>query len=305
MSEARARSLFYRGVTHLKDGEMNLARKYLERAIYSARNHDLLANLWFYMSEVENEEEPKRNALDEALSYRMTHARARRSLAILNGTLKADEIVDANKIATPSASDRETNADRFECPNCGGEMSFSPDGQMLVCDFCSVGNVVDSEEAKEQDFFSVMATLRGHSKPVARKVFHCEGCGAEFLLAADNISTSCAYCASPHVVHHGETRDLLDPDAIIPHAFKQRHAAQILVKWVKENKFMPQGRVLPPRGFYIPVWTFDIGGSISYSGERQTGERQQDRMDFVTERGDMSVFVDDLIIPPHRNMSNF
>jgi len=271
MSKARVRSLMYSGVTALKDGDMRLARNYLERAIYSARDHDMLADLWFYLSEVERDEGRKRNALDEAISYRMTHPRARRSLAILNGTLTADEIVNADKIAAQGVRDRETNAKRFECPNCGGKMSFSPDGQTLVCDSCAAGNSVasDSEEAKEQDFFSAMATLRGHSKPVAHKIFHCEGCGAEFLLPPDNISASCAYCASPHIVNHGETRELLDPDAIIPHAFNQRRAAQILIEWVNENNFTPQGRVLPPRGFYIPVWTFDIGGLISYSGERQ------------------------------------
>ena len=313
MSDARVRSLMHRGVTHLKDGDMRLARNYLERAIYSARDHDMLANLWFYMSKVESNEEKKRNALDEALSYRMTHARARRSLAILNGTLKADEIVDADRIAAPDMGDKNVSADRFECPSCGGRMTFSPDGQTLVCDFCAVEDEVDveSNEAKEQDFFSAMATLRGHSKSVAHKVFHCEGCGAEFLLAPDSISASCAYCASLHVVRLEETRELLDPDAIIPHAFNQRHAVKILVEWVEENNFTPQGKVLPPRGFYIPVWTFDIGGSISYSGERQVEEQSQQGFGFRTEkvfgteRGELSIFVDDLIIPAAKKYEQY
>ena len=311
--EARVRSLKNRGEAALKNGELNAARNYFERAIYSARDHDILADLWFYLSEVETEEKAKRNALEEALSYRMTHPRARRSLAILKGTLKEDEVVDADKIAVQDLGDRETSADRFECPNCGGRMSFSPDGQTLVCDFCAVGSAIDpsDEEAEEQDFFSTMATLRGHSKPVARKIFHCEGCGAEFLLSAKNISASCAYCASPHVVHHGETRELLDPDAIIPHAFSRREATQFLIQWVQTNHFIPQGNVLPPRGFYIPVWTFDIGGSISYSGEEQVEEQKQQGFGFktekvyVTERGDISIFVDDLIIPAAQKYKNY
>ena len=313
MSEARVRSLMYSGVTALKAGEMSSARNYLERAIYTARDHDMLADLWFYLSEVESEKEKKRHALDEALSYRMTHPRARRSLAILNGTLKPTEIVDADKIAAPDMGDKKANADRFECPNCGGRMSFSPNGQTLICDFCEVGDEVasESEEAKEQDFFSAMATLRGHRKPVAHKIFHCEGCGAEFLLPPDNLSASCAYCASPHVINHGETRELLDPDAIIPQTFDQRRAAKILVEWVKENNFTPQGRVLPPRGFYIPVWTFDIGGSISYRGERLVEEEQRQGFGFKsekvykTERGDLALFVDDLIIPAAKKYEQY
>ncbi|MBT7782294.1 MAG: hypothetical protein HN741_05180, partial [Anaerolineae bacterium] len=136
---------------------------------------------------------------------------------------------------------------------------------------------------------------------------------AEFILAPDAISESCAYCASPHIVNHGETRDLLNPDAIILHKFNQRHAAQLLIKWVKENNFTPQGRVLQPRGVYIPVWTFDIGGSISYSGERLTEEKNRDVYGFglkaektyITERGNSTIFVDDLIIPAAKKHERF
>jgi Tfp pilus assembly protein PilF len=82
------RHLYHNGVAALKAGELDSAKRYFERALYSARDIDLLADLWFYMSETESGEKEKRNALEEALSYQPTHARARRSLAILNGTLK-------------------------------------------------------------------------------------------------------------------------------------------------------------------------------------------------------------------------
>ena len=311
MSERELRRLLGYGVAELKGGQLTAAKRYLERALIYGGNRGTMADVWFYLSETESDEAQKRNALSEALAYNTTHARARRSLAILNGTLKIDEIINADNVIAPPASERKTNADRFQCPNCGGAMSFSPDGQTLVCDYCAVGSAQENEEAKEQDFFSAMATLRGHSKPRAHKVFHCEGCGAEFLLAPDDISETCAYCASPHVVNHGETRDLLDPDAIIPHQFSQHRATKILVDWVLENKFTPQGTVLPPRGFYIPVWTFDIGGLISYIGERQAENQKQDGFGFgtkdvvITERGDSSIFVDDLIIPAAKKYERF
>ena len=311
MSEQKLRRLLNYGVAELKGGELKAAKRYLQRALACRGNSGAMADVWFYLSETESDEAEKRNALNEALAYNSTHARARRSLAILNGTLKADEIINSDSIIAPSARERKTNANRFACPNCGGAMSFSPDGQTLVCDYCAVGSAQENEEAKEQDFFSAMATLRGHSKPSAHKVFHCKGCGAEFLLAPDKLSESCAYCASPHVVNHGETRDLLDPDAIIPHQFNQRRATKILIDWVLENRFTPQGKVLPPRGFYIPVWTFDVGGSISYSGERQSKNPKQDGFGFstenavITERGDILVFVDDIIIPAAKKYERF
>ena len=311
MSEQKLRRLLNYGVAELKGGEFKAAKRYLQRALVYGGNSSTMADVWFYLSETESDESEKREALEEALAYNSTHSRARRALAILKGTLNADEIINADNIIAPPASERKTNADRFECPNCGGVMSFSPDGQTLVCDYCAAGSTQENEESKEHDFFSTMATLRGHSKPNAHKVFHCKGCGAEFLLAPNDISETCAYCASPHVVNHGETRDLLDPDAIIPHQFSQRRATKTLVAWVSKNNFTPQGTVLPPRGFYVPVWTFDVGGSISYSGERQTENPQQDGFGFstktavVTEHGESSVFVDDLIIPAAKKYERF
>ncbi len=309
MSDERVRRLMHSAITAMKSGENNLANKYLERVFITARDHDVLADAWFYLSEITEEKEEKRKALEEALSYRMTHARARRSLAILDGKLKADEVINADRIPAPATEDREGNAERFMCPNCGARMSFSPDGQTLSCDFCAKGEGVatEGETFEEQDFFTAMATLRGHSKPVARKVFHCEGCGAEFLLPPDSLSAACAYCASPHVVSHNEIRELLDPDAIIPHAFEQRGATQLLVEWVQENNFTPHGKVIPPRGFYLPVWTFDIGGAIRYHGQRYEEQTIgfQTKMVLKTEKGDYPVFIDDLVIPANHKHKKY
>ena len=304
MDEEYARSLMLQIVDAMKNGEYEKARNYLERLFLASRDYDQLADGWYYMSEISEDAAEKRKALEEALSYRMTHARARRALAVLDGKISADEIVDADAIPAPLTDDVQANADRFACPNCGGRMSFSPDGQTLICDFCTSGGAVDTtgELAEEKDFFGAMATLRGHSKPVARQVFHCQGCGAEFILPPDQISASCAYCTSPHVVSLEESRELLDPDAIIPHALNQRKAVQILVDWVEENNFVPQGMVQPPRGFYIPVWTFDFAGFISYSGQRYEDEdnpfKQGSRNRVkVTERGEYPVYIDDLVLP--------
>ena len=308
MSEAYTRSLLHNAVTAVKDGDKKMARYYLERLFLASRDYDQLADGWYYLSEISDDPTEKRKALEEALAYRMTHARARRALAVLDGKISADEIVDANEIPEPMTGDAQANADRFACPNCGARMSFAPDGQSLVCDFCTSGGAVDATGglAEEKDFFGAMATLRGHSKPVARQIFHCDGCGAEFILPPDQISASCAYCMSPHVISLEGGRELLDPDAIIPHEFDQRHAVEVLVDWVKENNFVPQEKVQPPRGFYLPVWTFDFAGFISYSGQRYEDEdnpfqmRSRKRI-LVTERGEYPVYIDDLVLPANHD----
>lgn len=310
MEDDYALSLLKHAQIALKDGDKNMVRRYLERFFLSARDYDMLADGWFYMSKASDNPVEKREALEQALSYRMTHARARRALAILDGRLKAEEIIDPDDQPAPLMDEAESNAERFMCPNCGGRMSFSPDGQSLVCDYCTSGAAVDvtGNLAEEKDFFSTMATLRGHSKPTAQKIFHCDGCGAEFILPPNDISESCAYCDSPHVVSHEMTRELLNPDAIIPHAFNQRQAAQYLVAWVKENEFTPQGMVKPPRGFYLPIWTFDFAGVISYRGERYEEDQtpfniRSRRRTKVAEHGEYPVYIDDLILPANKGMN--
>ncbi len=152
-------------------------------------------------------------------------------------------------------------------------MHFAPDGQSLVCDYCTrhqplQANTGAYENLPEQkDFMLAMATARGHGKPLAEQVFHCQGCGAQFILPPEQMSITCPYCASPHVVGFEKSPDLLAPDGIIPHAFDPAHASELLAAWLK----IPGPASLevrnPPRALYLPMWVFDVGGAIDYTGE--------------------------------------
>jgi hypothetical protein len=150
-----------------------------------------------------------------------------------------------------------------------------------------------------------MATARGHGKPVAMQVFHCEGCGAEFILPPDVISTTCAYCDSPHVVSLEESRELLQPEGVIPQAFTQKQATKLLVDWVEGNGIKPQGKVDLPRGVYLPIWTFDIGGGIGYRGDKYESDDgfRQRASRVVTVDGEHPIHVDDLPIPASRKIA--
>ena len=63
MSAERVRRLMFSAVTAMKSGENDLAKKYLERVFYTARDHDTLADAWFYLSEVSEDKGEKRKAL--------------------------------------------------------------------------------------------------------------------------------------------------------------------------------------------------------------------------------------------------
>ncbi|NOT03064.1 MAG: hypothetical protein HOP27_00535 [Anaerolineales bacterium] len=308
--EDYSKELLRSGIIEAKSGNHESARRYLDRAIYMTSSFDILAEAWFWMGEVTADLVEKRKALENCLSHDLRHARARRALAILDGKLKADEVINPDKLPAAPEGLRQSNADRFMCPKCGGRMAFAPDGQTLVCDYCSRNQVVgaNAQEADEKDFIIAMATSRGHGKPLQEQVFHCNGCGAEFILPPNQISASCVYCDSPHVVSLEKTKDLLAPDGIIPHAFNQKQAVKLLINWVESNNIKPGKKVELPRGLYLPLWTFDIGGVIDYTYEMIESEnemfRERGHQEVVRLKDQYPIMVDDLPLPASRKLSS-
>lgn len=300
------KELLRRGIIDAKSGDKESARRYLDRAVYISNDHDVLAEAWFWMSQVIDDPAERRKALENCLIHDLHHARARRALAILDGKLKADEIVDPDHLPPAPEGLRAVDAERFMCPKCGGRMSFAPDGQSLLCEYCSRNQKFSAQPgtAAEKDFIIAMATARGHGKPLNQQVFHCEGCGCEFILPPNQISSTCVYCGSPHVVDWKSEEELLAPDGIIPHAFGQKRAIQLLIEWVESHKIKPEKQVELPRGVYLPLWTFDLGGEIDYVGEtvddNEFGHGQERR---VRVKASYPVQVNDIPIPAARKLS--
>jgi len=310
MSSDYSKELLRTGIIEVKAKHFDSARRYLDRAIYMARSHDVIAEAWFWMSEAVETKEEKRKALENCLSHDLRHARARRALAILDGKLKDDDVIDPNHLPPAPQGLRDADAQRFMCPKCGARMSFAPDGSSsLVCDYCTNQHALGlHKNNEEKDFIVAMATMKGHGKPLQEQAFHCNGCGAEFILPPKQISSSCAYCDSPHVVSLENTKDLLAPNAIIPFAFDNKQATKYLIEWVEKNKIKPEKKVDLPRGLYVPLWTFDIGGSIEYTGEMIQyedeffGEKKQKKVIRVSD--EYPIIVDDYPIPASRKLSS-
>jgi hypothetical protein len=180
MSSDYSKELLRSGIIEAKAGNRESARRYLDRAAYMSNDHDVLAEAWYWMSQVVDEAVEKHKALENCLAHDLRHARARRALAVLDGKLKADEIINPDQLPHAPASLHAVDADRFMCPKCGGRMAFAPDGEALVCEYCSRNqkfSVAQPGTANEKDFIIAMATARGHGKPLNQQVFHCEGCG--------------------------------------------------------------------------------------------------------------------------------
>ena len=304
-----SKDLLRTGIIEAKTGDRNVARRYLDRAIYMTGSHDVLAEAWFWMGETTDDPVEKRKALENCLAHDLLHSRARRALAILDGKLKADDVVDPNHLPPAPEGLRAADAQRFMCPKCGGRMAFAPDGQALVCEYCTRDQKpgVEPRSEDEKDFIIAMATMKGHGKPLQEQVFHCNGCGAEFIMPPGQISANCVYCDSPHVVSLEKAKGLLAPDAIIPHAFDQKRATRFLIEWVENNQIKPEKKVELPRGLYLPLWTFDVGGAIEYTAEKVEYEEDSllnpDKPKVIRVTDQYPVMVDDLPLPASRKLS--
>ena len=283
-------NLLREAIINIKARDFSLARRYLERAIDMA--DDIETRTWanYWMSHICEDPVEKRKYLEDTLANDPVHPEARKALAILDGKLKQAEIVDPDALPAQSTESQASKADRFACPKCGARMVFDGDGRTLVCEHCSRNQVLGSAAPQfEQDFILAMATGLGHRRPVAVRTFNCQGCGSQFILPPQEISVVCAYCASPLVVTG--TKELVEPDSIIPMAFNQHQAALYLVKWVEKRKIKFEGQVQAPRGLYLPVWTFDILGAVPWSGTVYRDKRQ------VAVSGEEGVSFNDIVVP--------
>jgi len=309
MQQDYAESFLRSGIIEARAGSHETARRYLERAIYVSSNnrHETMAEAWFWMAEVTDDPAEKRKALENALSHNFGHVHARRALAILDGKLNPEEVI--NPDALPPAESRPVNvkADRFMCPKCGGRMSYTPDGESLVCEYCTRHNTLESSQRGEleEDFLTAMSTVRGHRKPLSEQVFECGGCGAGFTLPPTLISANCMYCGSPHVVQVEKSSGLFAPDCLLPHAFDKKTAAAHLAKWLRARGQTSGAAWNAPGGLYLPIWTFDLAGEIHYTGELLTQEdvlgRKVPKM--VQIRDSHPVFVNDLPVPATRKLA--
>lgn len=286
--------LLVRGKAAAKAGDREEAEFYLEWVLRTDSNDEEKMEAWLWLSEISDDPEAKRRYLEEILTRNPTHVRARRRLALVDGRLKPEEVVDPENVPqAPEDEAQPAGARRFACPRCSARMVFTPDGESLFCEHCGYGQQTIAERnVQEQDFIVTMATAKGHVQPQAMQAFSCEGCAASYLLAPQALSVSCPYCQSTFVVQQSETRNLVPPQGIIPFDVAEDEAHQQVNVWL--DRLGVVGRIAV-RGLYLPVWTFDIGGTIDWRGE--TGEYDSVTRSWTRVSGRYPVHYDDYLVP--------
>lgn len=281
MSEM-TRDLFVHGFAAAKSGDHKEARFYFEWLLRLDPPMDERKEAWYWMSEISEDPGEKRKWLEEILSNDLWDGRARRKLAILDGKLKVSEIIDPDRIKSQVSDDpQKAQVQRFTCPKCGGRMTFTPDGQSLICDYCDSRARIDpaedpNEASTGDDFIIGLATARGHLKPLKVHTITCEGCGATFILPPDQLSDVCPYCQSSYVLDETGMTETVVPNSLIPFQINVEEAKESIKKWFALEKFEPRPRVTRGHAIYLPYWLFDIGGQINFKYQLlHNGKRQE------------------------------
>jgi DNA-directed RNA polymerase subunit RPC12/RpoP len=268
MPEEYDNDLLREGLLHFNSKDYSMARQYFERALSVADDSQTRCQANFYLSQLVDDPIEQRKFLEETLAIDMGHAGARRAIAILDGKLDPAGIVNPEAIPAPLPGTQTVQADRFTCSKCGARLHYSPDGNSLVCDHCSrQQGILPGTPGAKQDFFVAMANGKGFLKTISAKTFQCQGCSASFLLAPLEISATCAYCGSVHVMATQPARDLVAPDAVIPMSVDEKQASLQFVQWMLKKHLDPKDRLGNPRGLYLPVWVTRNQHEEPISGE--------------------------------------
>lgn len=315
MSES-VRQLLVRGVAAAKTGQARdkeEARYYLEWVLRSGdATSDQKSTAWLWLSQIEDDPKKKRDCLEYVLAFDPANGAARRGLALLDGRLKAEELINPNQPlepVQPQATPPPSGVRRYTCPKCGGNMSYLASKRSLVCDYC--GNRLHEYQAiqqgaliTEQDFTAALATAKGHRWELpSERTLKCEGCGAAFALPPLQVSGKCPFCGSAHVVT-ANTGELIEPEAILPFQFDADAASKHIRRWLDELRFRPgdldnRAAIGKPRKVFLPFWTFDLGGTMNWRA-LVAENRGNNNTEWVPRNGLYLVYHDDLCVPATR-----
>lgn len=171
----------------------------------------------------------------------------------------------------------------YPCRQCGGELMFDIESQVLECPHCgNVQDIVEDEDAEvsEQDFHAAIEALRSgagdhRDEDVAgdREVV-CQNCGGHSTFTGSLTATRCPYCATPiqrDDVHDAPAR--LPVDGVLPFQVDQKTSKELIEKWIKSrwfapNEFKKYSRTGSFSSVYAAYFTYDAFTTTRYRGQR-------------------------------------
>ena len=128
----------------------------------------------------------------------------------------------------------------YKCPSCGAPLSFNPEKQNFVCEYCGSSfttqqiqslyaekeqkETINEREVKASEQQREQAQKKGEDFVEDFMVsYSCPACGAEVITAESTAATTCYFCQSP-VVLGSRLSGEFKPDSVIPFALTKNKA---------------------------------------------------------------------------------
>lgn len=175
-----------------------------------------------------------------------------------------------------TAKDKRIGANTFPCEGCGSQMHFDPDTQGMKCDHCGRSDALDLQWMESPEYLYNPAD-GGYTAPdwelLGNRTVSCRNCGAQTVIAADEMTAECPFCGSRYVVDSGEVDVGILPESLMPFRISRDKAVEIFKGWVKKRFWAPgkykksRAAVEHLQGVYMPYWTFDSDLVSDYAGE--------------------------------------
>jgi DNA-directed RNA polymerase subunit RPC12/RpoP len=224
--------------------------------------------------------------LEKAVAIEPSNVTARRGLAVLKGKIDPKKLVDPRAAPRQRAAEVETTGQSFQCPHCGGRMSFDLQTERLTCEYCGHSEVVKVDDRQveelEEVFDFVAPTQAGHNWAQAAQQFKCEKCGALSVLPAGQSMVQCAYCGSNQFIQNPEHTDMLDPQGVLLMKINEDEAVKQANRWLGKGMFSPDNiktsqTTIRLRPAYYSAWTFDGTVEVRWSCEVSEGSGRYKR----------------------------
>ncbi len=293
--------LVQRGITDLKGGQRDLARRWLTKAS-AIKSTD--ARPWLWLSATTDDPAEQRLYLERAVAAEPGNAAARRGLMMLSEKLDKTRLMKEGEGLAPRqpAVPEEAQAQVFRCPNCGGSINFVVERQEILCQNCGYVRPVEKKAAADTaetavDF--VLPTTRAHRWAEAQQRLACEQCGAITMLLPGQRADHCPYCGSNRMSSSVEILELIDPQVIGLIKLNEQQALEKLKHWLRKGLFSPDDLALKAGGLhlqpaYYPFWTFDGTIEVPWRCEINVGSGKNPR--WVARNGTACEFFDDVLV---------
>lgn len=160
---------------------------------------------------------------------------------------------------------------QFPCKNCGGEMTWDPASDALICAHCDARVPVPRAETAivERPLADAGAAAKGFG--IETRTSSCKSCGARVSYEGRETALECPFCGAAAVLEESSYRNALRPESLIPLGVGAQKVEASFRTWIGTLWFRPSAlrntKTFDALGVYVPCWTFDAEVDSQWSAD--------------------------------------